>query len=309
MTPSGYLIRDLLQHVVPTLAGLALFVPLVKETVAVGLLVVAALVLGYLLGPVIGAVAGPVVRLLPGIGGAVRRHRRAYLWWSANVDFNRLWYRLPRDDRQALHAARAYGDLYATLAFHLAVYAIIAGVRFGTELGAPPAPEGLETREMALGYADWLLAPVMPILGGWDVSSLVLCLLAVVAFLFAARGYVREVGMVYGEDGHHVSLARSNHLRTGDIASGVWGRITRGGIPVREAGVSVYDIEDRKLAEVETDRRGRFQIPGLFRESFPDGQEATVRTFRLDINIDGDHRLCDVPLNRRQMPELEINLS
>lgn len=310
MAPTSFLVRDILQHVVPTLTGLALFVPMVEDDVGPGLLVVAAVVLGYVLGPVVAALAGPLVRLVPGVGAPVRRHHNAHLWWSANVDFDRLWYRLSRDDRQSLHAARAYAELYAAMALYLAVYAGVTAGRFAVDIAGADGLADLGAGADALGRAGTaLMAPGTAILGGWTAPSLALSLLAVIAFVFAARGYVREIGQIYGEDGHHVSLARTHHLRNGDIATGVWGRITRGGIPVREAGVAVFDMHDRKLAEAETDRQGRFQAPNLFRVSFPDGQEVQGRTFRLDINIDGDHRLCDVPIGRRQLPELEINLS
>ena len=309
MTPSAYLVRDVLQYGMSTLVGLALFLPLADDDVGPGVLIVAALAAGYAVGPVIAAVAGPLVRLVPGIGRPVRRHRQSHQWWSANVDFGRLWYRLSRDDRQALHAARAYGELYATLAFYLGLYAIVAALRFALAVD-PPTDLASPSWDMAAGsLLGAVLAPTVPVFGGWEVPALGACLLALIAFAFAARGYVRESALVYGEDGHHASLARAYHLRSGDIATGVWGRLTRGGIPVREATVTVFDIEERRLDEAETDRHGRFQLPGLFRQCFPDGQDIDVRTFRFDINIDGDHRLCDVPINRRQVPELTIDLS
>lgn len=309
MAPTSFLVRDILQHVVPTLTGLALFVPMVEDDVGPGLLVVAAVVLGYVLGPVVAALAGPLVRLVPGVGARVRRHHTAHLWWSANVDFGRLWYRLSRDDRQALHAARAYGALYAALAFYLALYAVVAAVRFAVAVDAPAGLAEPPWDVAGGAVLGALLAPAVPVFGGWEVPALGTCLLALIAFVFAARGYVREIAQLYGEDGHHASLARAYHLRTGDIATGVWGQLTRGGIPVREATITVFDIEERRLGEAETDHHGRFQLAGLFRQCFPDGQDIDVRTFRFDINIDGDHRLCDVPINRRQVPELTIDLS
>ncbi len=309
MPPSAYLVRDILQRIVPTLVGLTLFAPLVEDDVSAGFLAVAALAAGYVLGPVVAAVAGPLVRLVPGIGRVIRRHRQVHAWWSANVDFDRLWYRLSRDDRQALHAARAYSELYATVAFYLVLYAVIAAIQLGIAIELPADLAGRSWDDAAGVIAAAVLGPTLAVFGGWQVPALGLAVLAAIAFVFAARGYVRENAVLYGEDGHHAALARTYQLRSGDIATGVWGRLTRGGIPVREATVTVFDIEERRLDEAGTDRHGRFQLPGLFRQCFPDGQDIAVRTFRFDINIDGDHRLCDVPINRRQVPELTIDLT
>ena len=309
MPPSAYLVRDLLQYIVPTLVGLTLFVPLVEDDIGAGFLVVAALAAGYGLGPVVSAIAGPLVRLIPGIGRAIRDHQRTHLWWSANVDFDRLWYRLSRDDRQALQAAGAYGELYAVVAFYLGLFAVMAAVHAVLGVEPPADLAGRAWDDAADTIAGALLAPTLAVFGGWQVPAAGLALIGLIAFFFAARGYVRESGMLFGEDGHHASMARTYQLRSGDIATGIWGRLTRGGIPVREASITVFDIEERRLDEVETDRQGRFQLPGLFRQCFPDGQDIAVRTFRFDINIDGDHRLCDVPINRRQVPELTIDLT
>ena len=310
MPPSAFLIRDVIQHVIPTLVALVLFVPLVTDDVGGGPLVMGAVVLAVVAGALMSTIGGPVVRMLPGLAGRARRHRRNRAWWNRNFDFVRLWYRLTQAERQNLYATQAYAEMYAMVAFYLLAYVVTNAVVCFLGFAMPAVEDGAAfDMEMVQTIAAALWEMEMPMFGDWRAPSIALIVIGLCMFVFAAAGHVREIDLLFGDDGQYVSLARIHHLETGDIATGLWGRVTRGGRPLANASITIMDVNDEKLGWSETDRNGRFQAPHLFADSFLPGQEAGARTFRLEISADDEDKLCVIPLTRRQIPELNISLT
>lgn len=308
MAPSGFLVRDVIQHMIPTLVGLVLFVPFAAHNADAVPLLLGAVVLAYAAGPLLASLARPVTRLLLAVSGRSRRHGRNRVWWNGNFDFVRLWYRLTQTQRENLYATQAYAEMYAMLAVYLLAYAItnIVLTVNGVVLPTLEGDIGLDYAE-AVGQALW--SPATPLFGDWRAPSIAMAVIGLSTALFAIANHLREMEILFGDEGQYVSLARIHHIETGDIATGLWGRITRAGEPLRNASITVMDIRDQKLGWAETDRQGRFQIRNVFAESFPPGQETGARTFRLEISTDDEDKVFDLALTRRQIPELSINLT
>lgn len=264
ISPSVFLTRDFLEHILPTIIAACLFLPfLVKlEGAKLESMLVGALVLGYF----VSALTQRIVRV-PWIhrgmhllyrweshGVTLQQIKSGHQWRARNWNYDRLFYLLNKDDREYLYLTRAYLNLAQDLCFYLMLYLLVNTVLLAGSLWI---------EFMIVGFSWEFWAVWTPMIGGAALITWLVMLLSFLTFCSLYSAFLQEFGSLFDEWGSYAQWAERYHIEQGGIATGIWGAIKRSKAPVDKTLVKLV-LEDKVIQEAETDSKGRFQFPGAY---------------------------------------------
>lgn len=298
ISPSVFLTRDVLEHVIPVALAAVLFAPFVgpADSLNLDLLIVATVLLAYPLSALLQLVcehrwAAGTMAWLHGLAsrrrgpssengvadegdsdgdaacrevgppappddvpdGDARSILDRLAWQGANWDFDALFNRLDKEEREYFYLTRAYLRLFHGAAFLVLVYALVNLVYWGA----------LTTVGRSVYDAAWpeLLALRSPLFRG-GAPSLLLAAAGLLLFPGLYGWYLAELHSLFSDWGSYVQTARRLQREEGGLATGIWGRL----LPVDQAaGACVELVRDEVLfARAPADDDGWFQLPRTF---------------------------------------------
>lgn len=326
ISPSVFLARDVLEHVLPSLLAVVLFLPFCgvsASEIAEQNVLLAAIVGAYVAGSLFQAVnasalvSRPMAWLFSILSNSrdVGQGQKSNMYWSGesvqsvrdrtewigrNWDMDSLFSLLSKEEREYFYLTRAYLRLFqlsSMLAFgyFLLNSLWLVGVAILSHLVLETGPA-------------YLFEIESPLIGGIAAPTLLLCLLSLVGFASLYNWYRVEYGSLFAEWGLHSQMARRYQRKEGGVASAIWGRVRKeqvDGSEVAEDRVSLRVELFRKskmIGASEPDPDGHFQFPAAFKS-------CVGNVCRLVVFSD-TRRVAEFQLNlqEKDVPEFEVEL-
>jgi len=285
---SAFVFRDIIQYMLPTIIGAALFVPFCIPpglTVKTETLLFFVVILAYIISAPIDYLASKVHARLPIHSLNLDPFKQRHLWWSENWNYDDLWVVLDKDEREYLSLSYSFLKFYQVNALYFTIYAVF---NLGRILINPQLQEQLLARLDGASQPSTtpsLLASLLTVqthmLGDWNISSLLLFLISLALAFFCYKETVRSYEEAFGDEGVLVGFATKYHREKGGVALRIWGLVCE---EVHENGrrtasrmisrvtVKLYRRKpsllgkgnDECLATVTTDEYGYFHLPNIY---------------------------------------------
>lgn len=125
MSTSGFLYRDILKHVLPTLLLFLLIFPVFYESIDYTVLSASAVVVSIALGEIFNRLSTKLNKIL--FSEKAREIGEINVWMNKNWNYRKVFYYLNKDERDYLYLTGAYIEFFknSVLVFFLFVIAII----------------------------------------------------------------------------------------------------------------------------------------------------------------------------------------
>lgn len=248
LSPAGFIFRDAVEYILPTVLLLALFSPYFYQLDALSF-VGLAVVLGYLTSWFQGKVASIYKKF-----GSVKAVKEQHMWHEKNWDYDKLFLELGHRDREYLYLTQAYGNFYMIVSFYLVSYfAANAGVVLVRMLQSEHTWGSLVAAYVSTST---------PMIGGFTLPTWIVLVSSLVGATVCYEECSSEIRTLFTYQ--YPMFARKYHELRGGLAKAVWGRIKKkdSGEPVAGVSVTVYHPETGKVVgqPTRTDESCRYQI-------------------------------------------------
>jgi len=234
---STFSLREFLQLLVPPLVALSLFTPWYSPLdgkVTIEGLLFAGVVIGLLFSGPADALSIVVTRLIPFPGYRRRRNEvdATGKQMRRSVDFERLETYLTKDDRELADILGSLSICYRQTAMYLVFYVLLNGYsllhavsdspRLSATVKSVTASPGLNSV-----IAAWkaLGEPASPMLGGWQLPTLLAIAASVVAIVFLLEESIGAKDALFGVRGIYNGYALKFQKTDPEIARAVWGKV------------------------------------------------------------------------------------
>ena len=254
ISTASFVFRDFIRDILPTIIGACLFVPLIRN-VSPDALVIAGIILGYLISPLIHEVAYYTYKYLPFIRKKLKEYEYKRKWCAANWDQGRLFYSLNKDDKEYVFLSGGYAYFYRLISFYLFVYFVINLLSLREALNSKP----LDTW--------WCVARSVEtaMMGGWKMPTIAVLIISPILSSLASRRYFLEYNLLFFENGSYAMLAEAEQREKGGMALSIWGKVIYSGKPATDLNVTLI-VDNRTIYEAQTNQYGEFQFVKKFRE-------------------------------------------
>ncbi len=122
MSTSGFLYRDILKYVMPTLLFLILIVPLLESSVDYQILILFGIIISLLFGPLLSRISTLLFKLFPNVKKVIKVSH----WMNSNWDYRKAFYSLSKDERDYLYLTGAYIEFFKNSGFVVSVFMILS---------------------------------------------------------------------------------------------------------------------------------------------------------------------------------------
>jgi hypothetical protein len=245
--------RDFIQYILPALIGVYLFIPYVASIDSIDAAFVSAAIFGYVLATPISSIARAIFGLIPGLRNRIKQLSIKRQWWSRNWNYDRLFYMLTKDERDYLYLTGAYVEFYRTVSVCFLIYSLLQIFSLTWEV--------VGSLQSSSFHWNLILDQQTPMLGGWEMSTLVLAVISLVAFYYLVADFLLEYEILFLDDGQYVTMAVKYQESVGGIAKSVWGCLLEDEAkPVEGATVYLGTKENPEITKSITDRDGLFQL-------------------------------------------------
>ncbi len=146
--PTGFIFRDFLKYILPTLIAGALFSPLfipVGDELNVKFLILACFLLGYIIYSPISIISSITHSFLKIKGINIASYEAEKKWCQKNFDYKALWSYLEKDEREYLYLTQSYFEFYQTTGFYFLIYSISNFIRLLLNIPHPNTFQNLLT--------------------------------------------------------------------------------------------------------------------------------------------------------------------
>ena len=265
--PAGLIFRDFLKYILPTLIAICLYSPLffpVNTEVKVKLLIFSAFLLGYIIYSPVSMLTSFAHSILKIKGIDLSQHKLDREWCIKNYNYDALWGRLVKDEREYLYLTKSYFEFYQTTGFYFIVYAIANVYNLLSKL----INSGLFIGN--INSFSQIVSVNTKMIWNIDIPTLYVSLVSFFLSYFLFRNATLEYSVLFGKEGFLSMYSEKYHKEYGDIATNVWGKIK---LKKEEANISSYkDTEiglykydvDEPFQTTKIDKDGFFQFKNAF---------------------------------------------
>lgn len=298
---SAMLTRDVIRHVTPTLIAVAFLQPFTSSSMAI-INVEALVTVALLSGFFVTALAGQAVEV--GVISSVMSKLyltqkgdepnsevvgNAHEWWSANWDYDRLFFSLDKDDREYTYLTYAYRDCFELISFFFFLYCII-----NTLL--------LVGRSIVdLNYNVFEVSELFTIRTSLLYGSAPTVLVILVAYLFfnSMTSWTRaEERALIWDGGIYPEFAARQQRKEGGLARGIWGWVRCSDKLLPGARVHLL-CNGAEIGVQTSNSEGRFQFPINI-------QEILGKT--CSLNVEGYEPGRSFTLDEKSVPEYSLDV-
>lgn len=221
LTSSSFSFREMLQAILPTVIGLCLFVPFFKTgggAVDVTTIVLGGIVIGYLTSDMVREVSKWV------FDSAVLRYwmSKYEKGWEQVRKKWRIGYLssalLTKDETEVVERVGSNMIFTCVVSLYLLIYLAV---------NACCLYSGVAGREAHLTRWEAAAGARTPLVGGWWASPLVIIPVGALCLVFMLRDYLTKYRELFLPGGWYDEVAEKYHRKEGNVAFGVWGRVTR----------------------------------------------------------------------------------
>jgi hypothetical protein len=234
---STFSLREFLQLLVPPLVALSLFTPWyspLQGKLTIEGILFAGVVIGLLFSGPADALSIVVTRLIPFPSYRRRRNQvdATGRLMRKSVDFERLETHLTKDDRELADILGSLSICYRQTAMYLVffvllnVYSLWHAVSESPRLLALVKPVA-DSPGMGSAIAAWkaLGEPASPMLGGWQLPTILAIAASVLAIVFLLEESIGAKDALFGVQGLYNGYALKFQKTDPDIALAVWGKV------------------------------------------------------------------------------------
>jgi hypothetical protein len=224
ITSGTFIFRDFIRYILPTVIAACLFFPLFRGSgsqPSLDVVVFVMVVFGYVLYAPVIFIGELFLCRFPQDILSRQRSRKKQEWWAKNWDYDTLWFRLDKDEREYLYLTHSYIQFYRITSICFSAYAITNIIIL---LNAARIEWSNSTKNLS-----WLMASLQtttPMVGGWDINTPLLIAITGIITCFLFRDADIEYKMLFLDDGSYVSYAKKYHQTFGNIARSVWGEVS-----------------------------------------------------------------------------------
>ncbi|TNJ34210.1 hypothetical protein FGF66_12340, partial [Chlorobaculum thiosulfatiphilum] len=122
MSTSGFLYRDILKYVLPTLLFLILIVPLLNGSINYEILIPFGIITSLLFGPLLSEISTLLFKLFP----KVKKLISVSEWMNSNWDYGKMFYSLSKDERDYLYLTAAYIDFFKNSGLVIFIFMVLS---------------------------------------------------------------------------------------------------------------------------------------------------------------------------------------
>lgn len=323
ISPTVFLTRDVLQHVLPASLAAVLFLPYCEvgtSEAEAKIVLFAALVGAYLVGSLLQAASShpatetamaTLFRLLTfsrkaetgqeasryWVGESVREIFDGTEWSDHNWDMNALFSLLTKEEREYFYLTRAYLELFK-------VTSMLAFVYLALNLVWLAGMSAISSITLELNSLESLITARTPLFGGFSSPSLLVCLASTAGFAAMYNWYRTEYGSLFAEWGIYSQTVRRYQITEGGLAKSIWGTVRQkdANNPIPPT-LSLSLVRGSTIIDVaRPDCAGRFQFRGAY-------SKCVGTTCRLEVTSKSS-RIAEFPLTicEKKIPEFEVIL-
>jgi hypothetical protein len=286
MSMSGFLYRDIVKFILPTLIGICLIGSFFEINLQDTSAFLIAVFVGFLFSGLLSSIN--IIHWIP----KIKEREKVKKMMINNWDYDLMFYSLDKDDRDYLYLSGSYLQFYITTVFYLFIYLIINILYF--------IPNFYELNGSTFLK---LLNLKTTIIGGIEINSCIVFLLVGIALIFLLKYYILEYEILYFPFGQYDTLARKMQLKNVNIIliKSIWGKIIRSNKGLE--GNLIYLKENGTTVEsCETNSYGYFQFNNVF-EKYKGKPNLKIET-----TIDKITHSWDISLSINSMPYYEFKV-
>jgi hypothetical protein len=262
---SGFIFRDFIKYILPTLTGACLLLPMFVEwkLIKIDQIIFLSFLSGYIIYPLVSLVANFVHDRLPCVGGislspkspAVEESR----WVKSNWDMKALRSKIDKDEREYLYLTQSYSEYFQITGFYFLLFSVFNFIRIFAS-----SPDSLLAAFNSCKLFEYIQSVSIGTIVGSSVPSIYAGLFGLVISFLLFQASVIEYKALFGINGAYEFFLEKYQSSKGGLARSIWGRVH---LETESRCLKLKLLRNNKHIDTcIVDELGRFQFSDRFNE-------------------------------------------
>ena len=209
MSTSGFLYRDILKYVIPTLLLLLLIVPLFESSIDYKVLIPFGIIISLIIGPLLAKLSTFFYKIFP----KVREVISISNWMNSNWNYRKMFYNISKDDRDYLYLTGAYVEFFKNSGLVIFIYMVVTII--------------LMIVEVKGNYSNYLTHSTI-VLSSLEVNTFFILIICIILINTLKAALIFETKILLFPDGQFEIFAEKVQRENNElIARKIYGKIDK----------------------------------------------------------------------------------